>query len=252
MSEAVRLARLERHLQGVREAPMRREKLLEALEARSPEEAYALVAAVLHRREANAPSLPTLRRCLEDVLARGGARRGLGYTLRAALYAEAAGAEDERVMRLLRSPDSLEQLAEPGSQLPPAVAEIPLGVRRSLARGLDRDLLERLLLDGDPVVIGHLLENPRITEEHVVRIAARRPVAASTLEQVAGCQRFIDRPRVRRALARNPYCPTDVAVRMLAGLPAGDLRAIERDETLHASVRQQAADERARRDPAAG
>ena len=243
------IAGLERRLRGLPEAAMRREVVLEALEAADPAEAYELVAAAVHRGEDEAPLLPTLRACIEEVLHEGGATRPLDYALRAAVYSVAAARGDERVKRLLRSPDAVESMAEPGAALPRDVAEIPLGMRRSLARGIDHNLLERLLLDPDPVVITHLLDNPRVTEEDVVRIAARRPAPASTLAEIYQSRRFGRRLRVRQALARNPYCPTDVAVRALLGLPAAELRSIARDATLHELVRAQARDELERRSP---
>jgi len=246
------LASLERRLRSVPEPAMRRELALEALESRSPEEGYAVLAAALHQPEGRAPWLPILQRSLEEVLLDGGATRPATYRLRAGLYAEAARRGDESVMRLLRSAETARSLAEPGSALSPSLAEVPLGVRRSLARGADPHLLERLLRDADPVVIRRLLANPRLTEDQVVRIAARRPVAAATLIEVFRSPRFGRRLRVRLALARNPYCPTEIAVRSLRGLPAGSLREIARDATLHAQVREHAAAERARREAAEG
>ena len=127
------------------------------------------------------------------------------------------------------------------------MAEIPLGVRRSLARGIDADLLERLLRDPDPVVIDHLLENPRIREDDVVRLAARRPVPAPTLGAIHASRRFGVRPRVRQALAGNPYCPTDVALEAMAPLPRPVLRDLARDETLHPDVRRHAREKLDRR-----
>ena len=248
MGDEHEISRLERRLRGVRDSDMRREIVLEALEERGPEGAYALVAATLHRREGAPPALSTLRRCIEDVLHAGGAVRPLPHAMRAALYAAAAEQEDEIVMRHLRSPDALHAMAEPEAALPRTVAEIPLGVRRSLAKGVERGLLERLLLDPDPLVIRHLLANPRITEEDVVRIAARRPIPGPTLAAILHSPRFGERPRVRLAMARNPYCPTDVAVQALGGLAAGDLRPVALDPTLHETVRRHAADELARRE----
>ena len=103
--------------------------------------------------------------------------------------------------RLLRSAAAAAEMRDPAAALPREVAEIPLGMRRSLARGDDPNLLDRLLLDPDPVVIDHLLENPRITEDDVVRIAARRPIPASTLERIHASRRFATRPRVLFAMA---------------------------------------------------
>lgn len=241
------LGRLERKLGHVGERAMRRELLLERLEAGSADEAYALLHAALHRSERAAPRLPILRDTLLEVLREGGARRPLPYGLARELYARAAEDGDAELQRLLRSPDALERMEEPGAALPPDMGELPLGVRRALARGSDRARLERLLLDADPVVMRHLLENPRVTEADVVRVAARRPVAETSLREIARSPRWCVRPRVRRALARNPFAPVDVAARMMAALPAPELRAIRADGTLHAETRRHAAAELERR-----
>lgn len=241
------LRALDRRLQAVAEPAMRREVLLEELEARTPQEAYALLSAVMTRPGAPAPHLRTLREVAAAVLRRGGATRPLGYPLRAAVYEQALRADDAFVMRLLRSADAAEVMRDPGAALPPALAELPLGVRRALARRDDPAALERLLLDPDPIVIRHLLANPRVTEPLVVRLAARRPIAASTLREIERSRRFGGRPRVRVALACNPYCPTDLAIALLGGLPLARVRAIARDETLHAETRRHAASELARR-----
>ena len=50
-----------------------------------------------------------------------------------------------------------------------------LGERRALARTHDRDLLARLAGDQDPMVVRHILQNPRCTEREVLVAAARRP-----------------------------------------------------------------------------
>ena len=52
---------------------------------------------------------------------------------------------------------------------------LTLGERKSLARRPDRAMLDRLLHDPHPDVIRRLLRNPRLTEDDVVRLAARRP-----------------------------------------------------------------------------
>ncbi len=236
------LERLCRRLEGLPEAAMRREALLVELEGREPEPAYRLLSGALARSD-----LETLERTAHEVLARGGALRPFAYALRAALYAEAAARGDTFVARLLRSPQAAESMADPSAALPRDVAELPLGRRRSLAKGDDRHLLEKLLLDPDAIVVGHLLENPRIREDDVVRLAARRPVPAPTLGAIHASRRFGARPRVRQALAGNPYCPTDVALEAMAPLPGPVLRDLARDETLHPDVRRHAREQLDRR-----
>lgn len=250
MDDAVReeLAGIERRLAAIAEPTMRRERLLAWLEPLAPPEAFRRLAAVLHAGPGPAPG-SALREATLDVIALGGATRPLPYALRAAWYAEARRAEDAFVARLLRSPDAVESMADPSADLARDLAELPLGVRRSLARGHELPTLEKLLLDPDPIVVGHLLANPRVTEILVVRIAARRPIPAETLRAIARSSRFGQRPGVRLAIARNPYAPTDLVVRMLDGLPLRELREIARDGTLHAITREHARAELARREP---
>jgi hypothetical protein len=97
-------------------------------------------------------------------------------------------------------------------------------------------ILEKLLLDPDPIVLDHLLRNPRLTEEHVLRIAARRPISEPALRMLADSARFSVRPRVRAAIARNPYCPTDLALQLIGTLPLPVLREMRADAALDARV----------------
>ncbi len=241
------LRSLDRRLRALPEASMRRQRLLERLEEAAPREAYALVAGVLRRPAAPAPHLLNLREILQDLLREGGVGRDLDPTLCRALYTQALAADDEFTMRLFGTTGAAAQMRDEASALPRDVAEIPLGMRRALARGVDLGMLDRLLLDADPVVIEHLLANPRITEEHVVRIAARRPIPAGTLDCIQRSRRFGHRTRVRTALARNPYCPTPLAISLLGVLPLQAVRDMAHDATLHPDTRRHAAAELARR-----
>ena len=101
-----------------------------------------------------------------------------------------------------------ERLEPPPPPLPRAMAKVPLGVRRSLARRNDIGLIERLLGDPDPAVVENLLNNPRITELEVVRMAARSPVREEVLAAIARHPRWGIRHRVRVTLAHNPGTPT--------------------------------------------
>ncbi len=89
---------------------------------------------------------------------------------------------------------------------------LALGERKSLARGRDRQLLARVIRDPHPDVIRILLENPALTQDDVVRLVARRPVAGDVLREVASSVRWIARGPVRSALLKNPYAPLDIAL----------------------------------------
>jgi len=100
----------------------------------------------------------------------------------------------------------------------------PVGVRRAWARGRDRNKLDRLMHDRDWRVIQHLLDNPRIVERDVVKVAAMRPTRPEVLELIAAHGRWSSRYPVRKALALNPYTPAPIVRRLLPTLMLHDLR----------------------------
>lgn len=103
---------------------------------------------------------------------------------------------------------------------------LPLGVRKQAARTRDRNLIDRLLRDRNPQVIGVLLNNPWILERDVVLIAALRPTHPDVLRAVAQHPRWSARYKVRKALACNPHTPTPLALRLLGTLLRQDLEFV--------------------------
>jgi hypothetical protein len=124
--------------------------------------------------------------------------------------------------------------------LPRAMAKVPLGVRRSLARRNDIGVIERLLGDPDPAVIANLLNNPRITELEVVRMAARSPVREEVLAAIARHPRWGIRHRVRVTLAHNPGTPTGITLGLLHLLLDQELQALAQDGRLSQVVTSRA------------
>jgi hypothetical protein len=137
------------------------------------------------------------------------------------LREQAAGESLLALARLIRHPaDSVPPAAGgPRRDRVPDLGrgrELTLGERKSLARRADRDLMQRLLGDPHPDVIRRCLRNPRVTEDDVVRLAAKRPCRGEVLAEIAR-SRWTHRPRVRFALVMNPFTPGDMALR-IAGL----------------------------------
>jgi hypothetical protein len=165
-------------------------------------------------------------------------------------------AQEERyfaLARLLRrrdrpSPHHAPEPEERGSiDLPGRT--LTLGARKSLARGHDRDQLDRLLRDPHPLVIKNLLSNPRITEEHVIRLAAKRPTYPDVQAEIGRSERWSIRPRVRLALAKNPYSPVTLTVPLLPLLLRQELAEIAHATELPGVVRAAAIDLLDRRPP---
>lgn len=94
--------------------------------------------------------------------------------------------------------------------------ELTVGERKSLARTPNRRAFDKLLKDPHPLVIRQLLENPRLTEDDVVRMTARRPARLAVLEAIAQHSRWLTRTRVRLTLLFNPGTPPTIAMPLLA------------------------------------
>lgn len=119
--------------------------------------------------------------------------------------------------------------------------QITLGERKAMAAGGDRAVLEKLLYDRDPSVIGRLCLNPRVLEQDVLFLATRRPNDPAVLREIARSP-WLKRYSVRHALALNPYAETGLVLRLLPMLHAPELAALRFTGDVHPMVRQSAAE----------
>jgi len=119
-------------------------------------------------------------------------------------------------------------------------AHLTLGERRGLAKSHLIRHLEKLLSDPDPEVVENLLNNPRITEKEVLKIASKRPNSPVVLKRVALHNKWSKRYDVLKAISRNPYTPTRVSIALVEFMLSQDLSAISEDTTIHPEVRQAA------------
>jgi hypothetical protein len=126
---------------------------------------------------------------------------------------------------------------------------LTLGERKALARRPTRKAMEKLLADPHPVVIRTLLQNPKVTEDDVLRLAARRPNDPSVLAVVAASPRWAHRVKVRLAIVLNPDTPVAVAIPLLALLVRSELALVAETAGLSPAVRGAAHDLLMRRPP---
>ncbi len=120
------------------------------------------------------------------------------------------------------------------------LSEQTLGMRKTLGRIGDRDLVNRLLHDQDPKVVEQILTNPTLTEDQVVKIAAKRPTSSEVLRIISRSQRWIRSYRVRKSLVFNPYTPTEISINLLQLLMTQDVFEISNDGSLHSDLRMAA------------
>lgn len=119
---------------------------------------------------------------------------------------------------------------------------LSLGERRSLSKSHRYKDIEKLLTDPDPVIAANLLNNPRITEREVVKIASRRPNSPHVLKLIALHGKWSGRYEVMKAVSRNPYVFPRVSMALIEGLLAQDLKEIALDSTLHPELQEAAMD----------
>ncbi len=117
-----------------------------------------------------------------------------------------------------------------------------LGQRRSLAKSSVKDTLDRLLSDPDVMVVDNLLNNPRMTEQEVLKIASKRPNSPNILKRLAMHRKWSKRYQVIKAIIRNPYTPPRISTGLLEFLMYQDITQIAKDNTLHPQVRMGAQD----------
>jgi hypothetical protein len=120
---------------------------------------------------------------------------------------------------------------------------LTLGERKSLARKRDRDLIMRVLRDPHADVIEILLGNPAVTEDDVIRLAARRPVGSTILRKIFRSTRWIVRYRIQRVLCLNPHTPLDVSLSLVRHLNAVDRKLVRESTTLPEELRRAGTDE---------
>jgi hypothetical protein len=118
--------------------------------------------------------------------------------------------------------------------------ELTVGERKSLARSPNRRAFDRLLGDPHPLVIRQLLQNPRLTENDVVRMAARRPARLGVLEAIAQNGRWLSQPRVRLAVLFNPGSPAAMSMPLLAVCTRNELAEVLRSSDASGVLRNAA------------
>jgi hypothetical protein len=126
--------------------------------------------------------------------------------------------------------------------------ELTLGERKWLARRPDRETMQRLLADPHPEVIRRCLGHPRITEDDVVRLAAKRPGRPEILAEIVR-SRWARGPRVRVALVLNPATSEEIAVRIAGLLLRPELELVARSPGAKALLRAVCLEHLERRPP---
>jgi len=241
MTAAARLTdRLLAHLGSLEPGPAAEAAAGRELASLEPEEAAELLGALVERAKDSPGAGHALTVASRALMFCGAADLPLDHRRRIDAAAVQLGLTE--VAALFLEEDPSKAIDPAATQAPdPLLGGLTLGHKKALARRADGDSIARLALEGDERVVRELLLNPRLTEEQVVRLAARRPARCEALLEVWRSTRWSVRAGVRRALAMNPYTPPEISLKLLPHLLDADLKAIRGDNALHESVRDVAA-----------
>lgn len=104
----------------------------------------------------------------------------------------------------------------------------------------DREARNILIRDPNRIVSQAVINNPKITEQEVEKIASMRTVPDDVLRQIAINRQWARNYMIMHNLARNPRTPIGNVVSILTRLQLRDLLAITKNRNVSDAVRKQA------------
>ena len=112
--------------------------------------------------------------------------------------------------------------------------------RVKLAQKGDREARNILIRDPNRVVAQAVINNPRITEQEVEKIAAMRTVPEDVLRQVATNRAWARNYSIMLKLVQNPRTPLGNSVTIMTRLQLRDLEALVKNKNVPEAIRKQA------------
>ena len=106
------------------------------------------------------------------------------------------------------------------------IPALPLGNKLTLAHRGTAAIVEALLDEGDPRIVGACLANPRLKEVAVCRFLNGPRGTAETISIIARHERWKGRPAVRRSILRNGNTPVVWYTAWLPSLSLAEIREL--------------------------
>ena len=113
-------------------------------------------------------------------------------------------------------------------------ATLTLGERRALARRPTPKGIEKLLSDSDPLVVKHLLNNPRLTEREALKVASHPSQTTLTLCQLFTHPKWGKRPAIRLAIFSHPQTSLSLKCALCFEISSATLKATRATLSPHA------------------
>ncbi len=112
--------------------------------------------------------------------------------------------------------------------------------RVKLAMKGDREARNILIRDPNRIVAAAVVQNPRITEQEMEKIASMRSIPEDILRQIANDRQWSRSYAIVHNLARNPRTPIANILNILSRLQLRDLNALSKNKNVSDAVRRQA------------
>jgi hypothetical protein len=96
---------------------------------------------------------------------------------------------------------------------------LTLGERRALARKPNAKSIQKLVYDGDPLVIKHLLNNPRMTEAYILKIINYSHQSQSVLQAIYTHVKWNKRVEIQKALFLHSTTPITIRCILCQNMP---------------------------------
>ncbi len=112
--------------------------------------------------------------------------------------------------------------------------------RVKLAMKGDRESRNILIRDPNRIVAQAVIQNTRITEQEVEKIASMRSITEDILRQIANSRQWSRSYSIVHNLARNPRTPIANVLTILSRLQLRDLNALSKNKNVSDAVRRQA------------
>ncbi len=120
------------------------------------------------------------------------------------------------------------------------IIQMSMKDRIKLAAKGDREARNILIRDPNRVVAQAVIQNPRITEQEVEKIASMRSAPEDVLRVIASKRAWARNYPIILSLARNPRVPIANVLGILPRLQAHDLAQLSKSRNVSEAVRKQA------------
>ena len=130
----------------------------------------------------------------------------------------------------------------PGERISMINRIMKMGVKDRVKLGMkgDREARNILIRDPNRLVSSAVVNNPRISEQEVVTIAAMRSISEDILRQIASNRQWARSYTIMHSLAKNPRTPLANVINIMSRLQLRDLAALMKNRNVSDAVRRQA------------